>query len=100
MKIINIEVAKKYLFQFQKTQKEQKRLKNTLDRTSFLANLVGNPQNRLKIIHIAGTSGKGSTSTILSEIFVAQGFKTGLSLSPHIYDTHLSLSPRLSVAFL
>src|SRR3989338_9135913 len=37
-------------------------------------------------IHIAGTSGKGSTATMISNILVMHGYKTGLSLSPHLLD--------------
>ncbi len=43
-----------------------------------------NPQEKMKIIHIAGTNGKGSVSSILSEILRADGSKTGLFTSPHI----------------
>lgn len=47
---------------------------------------LGNPQNKLKIIHIAGTSGKGSTAYLASLLLKSQGFKVGLKLSPHIID--------------
>ncbi len=57
-----------------------------LKRTKHLLKLLGNPQNKIKVIHIAGTSGKGSTSTLTSQLLMSQGFKVGLHLSPHIYD--------------
>ena len=57
-----------------------------LDRTKYFLKLIGNPQNKLKVIHIAGTSGKGSTATLISHVLKSQGFKTGLHLSPHITD--------------
>jgi len=57
-------------------------LKNIL---SFLK-ILGDPQNNYKSIHIAGTSGKGSTATIISKLLVCHGFKVGLTLSPHILD--------------
>lgn len=86
MKIKTFNEAKLYLRGFQKSQKEQKKLNGKLNRTLALANLAGNPQEKMKVIHIAGTSGKGSTCTILSRILADQRLKIGLSLSPHIYD--------------
>lgn len=44
---------------------------------------IGNPQNSLKAIHIAGTNGKGSTSSFLASILMECGYKTGLYTSPH-----------------
>lgn len=40
----------------------------------------------LKYVHIAGTNGKGSTSSMIASVFIEKGFKTGLFTSPHIYD--------------
>ncbi len=51
----------------------------------FLA-FLGSPQNTLKVIHVAGTSGKGSTSFMISNFLEAQGYKVGLHLSPHLLD--------------
>ena len=48
----------------------------------------GDIQNRLKIIHVAGTDGKGSTVNYLSDLLQSQGFKVGTFTSPH-YVTHL-----------
>lgn len=45
-----------------------------------------NPQNGLKVIHIAGTNGKGSTAAMLSNVFIGAGYKTGLFVSPFIID--------------
>lgn len=45
---------------------------------------LGNPQKKLKFIHIAGTNGKGSTAIMLSEILTHAGYKTGLFTSPYI----------------
>jgi dihydrofolate synthase/folylpolyglutamate synthase len=47
---------------------------------------LGNPQETFKSIHIAGTSGKGSTTTILSNLLCAHDFKVGTIVSPHILD--------------
>lgn len=57
-----------------------------LDRAKKLLIALGNPQEKIKVIHIAGTSGKGSTAYIISHILTNLGFKTGLSLSPHLID--------------
>lgn len=57
-----------------------------LDRVSHVLELLGNPQDKLKIIHTAGTNGKGSVCAILSKIFTCAGYKTGLYTSPHILE--------------
>ncbi len=49
-------------------------------------NELGNPQRELKYIHVGGTNGKGSTCTMLSEIMISQGYKTGLFTSPYVVD--------------
>jgi dihydrofolate synthase/folylpolyglutamate synthase len=51
-----------------------------------LCDALGNPQNKFKTIHIAGTNGKGSTSHILSAIYQNNGYKVGLYTSPHLID--------------
>lgn len=53
--------------------------------TIFL-NKINNPENNLKYIHVAGTNGKGSVCFMLAEILKNSGYKTGLYISPHIYD--------------
>jgi dihydrofolate synthase/folylpolyglutamate synthase len=57
-------------------------LKNTIALTKYL----GNPQDKIKTIHIAGTNGKGSTSHMLSAVFQESGYQTGLYTSPHLKD--------------
>ena len=57
-----------------------------LERISKILELLDNPQNNYKIIHIAGTNGKGSTSKIINEILVEQGLKVGLFTSPHLFS--------------
>lgn len=47
---------------------------------------ISNPQDSFKSIHIAGTSGKGSTATMLSKVLSNHDFKTGLVVSPHLLD--------------
>ena len=57
-----------------------------LNRTKYLLRLLDNPQEKIKVIHIAGTSGKGSTAYLLSLQLTSVGQRTGLFLSPHIKD--------------
>jgi dihydrofolate synthase / folylpolyglutamate synthase len=55
-----------------------------LDNTFKLAALAGNPQHRLRFIHVAGTNGKGSTCAMLESIYRAAGLRVGLFTSPHL----------------
>lgn len=57
-----------------------------LDRIKYLLNLLGDPQQHYKIIHVAGSKGKGSTSVMIATILDQAGFKVGLYTSPHLYD--------------
>ena len=56
-----------------------------LERISAILELIGNPQDKLKCIHVAGTNGKGSVCTIVSTILTEAGYKTGLFTSPHLF---------------
>lgn len=56
----------------------------TLKRIQPLMKLLGNPQDKLKVLHIAGTSGKTSTAYYLSALLTATGKKVGLTVSPHV----------------
>ncbi|KRQ87234.1 Folylpolyglutamate synthase [Caloramator mitchellensis] len=55
-----------------------------LERIRRLCELMGNPQDNLKFIHIAGTNGKGSTSAFVSSILEEEGYKVGVYTSPYI----------------
>ena len=55
-----------------------------LSRTVELMERIGNPQKKLKFIHIAGTNGKGSTAAMLASILQKAGYRTGLYTSPYI----------------
>lgn len=57
-----------------------------LDTVRILAGAFGNPQDSYKIIHVAGTNGKGSTCHTLAAILHAAGLKVGLYTSPHLVD--------------
>ena len=61
-------------------------IKPGLERISALLAELGNPQNDLRFVHVAGTNGKGSTSTMLSHILKAGGYKTGLFTSPYVFS--------------
>ena len=55
-----------------------------LGRIKQLVTYLDNPQTRYKTIHITGTNGKGSTSSMLSSILTTSNIKTGLYISPHL----------------
>lgn len=57
-----------------------------LERTLAVLKILGNPQDKIKIVHIAGTNGKGSTAAILANILKCAGYKTGLYTSPHLIE--------------
>jgi dihydrofolate synthase/folylpolyglutamate synthase len=58
--------------------------KDGLQRTRELLSLLGNTQNELKFVHVAGTNGKGSTCAMLASILQAAGYRTGLYTSPFV----------------
>lgn len=57
-----------------------------LDRISKVLELLKNPQDELKCIHVAGTNGKGSVCAIVAAVLKEAGIKTGLYTSPHIFE--------------
>ena len=61
-------------------------IKLGLDNIRSLLERVGNPQQQLRIIHVAGTNGKGSTCAALTSILHAAGYTTGLYTSPHLHS--------------
>jgi dihydrofolate synthase/folylpolyglutamate synthase len=60
--------------------------KADLTNTLALCEVLGNPQEKFKSIHVAGTNGKGSTSHMLASVLQSAGYKTGLYTSPHLKD--------------
>jgi dihydrofolate synthase/folylpolyglutamate synthase len=60
--------------------------KEDLTNTILLSKYLGNPENNLKFIHVAGTNGKGSTSHLLASVLQEAGYKVGLYTSPHLKD--------------
>ena len=59
-----------------------------LGRTQDLLRRLGNPEKKLKFVHIAGTNGKGSTAAMTASILRKAGYRTGLYTSPYIYRFH------------
>ena len=77
---MNIEEAMRYIH---KTEWQGSR--PGLSRISALLAMLGNPQDSLSAIHIAGTNGKGSTSAMLASVLRAEGYRTALYTSPYLY---------------
>lgn len=61
-------------------------IKKDLVNIKKLCEALGNPEQQIKTIHVAGTNGKGSTSHMLAAILQKAGYKTGLYTSPHLLD--------------
>ena len=61
-------------------------IKPGMERISALCSALGNLQDKLKIIHVAGTNGKGSTSTMIANILRQSGYDVGLFISPYVTD--------------
>ena len=59
-------------------------VKNPPEHTKEMLRRLGNPQDSIKVIHVAGTNGKGSTCAYLASMLSAGGYKTGLFTSPHL----------------
>jgi dihydrofolate synthase/folylpolyglutamate synthase len=84
--------AMKYLFARTDYEKETRVRYNkttfNLTRMEKLLRLVGNPQKKIRTVHIAGTKGKGSTATMLAKMLESNNYKVGLYTSPHVLDLH------------
>ena len=70
------------MYQLQGASAYRKDLTNAI----LLSDHLGNPEKSLKLIHVAGTNGKGSTSHMIASILQEAGYKTGLYTSPHLKD--------------
>lgn len=64
----------------------------TLDAMHYIMNKLGNPQNSLKFIHVAGTNGKGSICEMLNKILIFSKYKVGKFMSPHLLESNESIS--------
>lgn len=60
--------------------------KADLNNTVAICKMLGNPENKFKSVHIAGTNGKGSVSHMLASVLQCAGYKVGLYTSPHLKD--------------
>lgn len=60
--------------------------KADLNNTIAICKVLGNPEKKIKCVHVAGTNGKGSSSHMLAAILQQAGYKTGLYTSPHLVD--------------
>lgn len=78
---MNFEEAVAYIEEVPKFTKKNKP-ENTLE----LIRRIGHPERRMKVIHVAGTNGKGSVCAFLSSILTGAGKRTGLFTSPHLVD--------------
>ena len=75
----SIEEAMEWLFNVRRFGPDR-----TLEPTRKFLELLGNPQNSFKSIHVGGTNGKGSTSAFIASILEAAGYRVGLYTSPHL----------------
>src|SRR5918998_1689089 len=57
-----------------------------LERMRALVRLLGDPHDRVRLVHVTGTKGKGSTSAMLAAVLRAAGYRVGLFTSPHLTD--------------
>ena len=69
-----------YIYEDRKVIKQDK----DISRMVKLMNKLGNPQDDLKFVHITGTNGKGSTTTMMAEVLKNSGYKVGKFISPYI----------------
>ena len=76
------EQAKDYLLKIPFWAKE----KNTLEQTRHILEQLGNPQEGLAVIHVAGTNGKGSVCADLTAVLKEAGYRVGTFVSPHLVD--------------
>lgn len=60
--------------------------KNSLDHTRAFLGRLGDPQEKMKLLHVAGTNGKGSVCSFLASMLYGAGKRTGLFISPHLVD--------------
>lgn len=79
---INWMFAQLPMYQQQGASAYKKDLTNTL----LLAGHLGNPEKKIKAVHVAGTNGKGSTSSMIASILQEAGYNVGLYTSPHLKD--------------
>jgi dihydrofolate synthase / folylpolyglutamate synthase len=57
-----------------------------LGRIQELLKRLGNPERKLRVVHVGGTNGKGSTTVMIARILQEAGYKVGVFTSPHMHD--------------
>ncbi len=62
----------------------ESRVKLRLGHTRELLSMLGNPESKLRFVHVAGTNGKGSVCAMVSSVLMNEGYRTGLFISPHL----------------
>ena len=84
-----IEDVEKFLFSIPKFSSKGISAANfDLSRMRNFCTEIGNPQNRISSIHVAGTNGKGTTCRMLASVYHSAGYKTGLYTSPHLINVN------------
>ena len=85
---MNYQETVEFLFsQLPQFQKEgQKAHTGKLDNIVAMCEILGNPQDQIKTIHIAGTNGKGSCGHMIASVLIESGYKVGIYSSPHLID--------------
>lgn len=79
-KLANFAEANQYMSRFYNNS----RTEYTLDNMRQMMVFLGNPQDKLRVVHVAGTSGKTSTAYYIAALLTAGGYNTGLTVSPHV----------------
>ncbi|MBR6348259.1 MAG: bifunctional folylpolyglutamate synthase/dihydrofolate synthase [Spirochaetales bacterium] len=90
MELRTFEQVVEYMEHFTNLEKKTDRYSTRtyrLDRMRAIMEKLGNPQESFSAVHVAGSKGKGSTASFIAKGLEAAGFKTGLYMSPHVYDT-------------
>ncbi|MTB63480.1 bifunctional folylpolyglutamate synthase/dihydrofolate synthase [Streptococcus sp. zg-86] len=68
--------------------KQGKIYRYKMEKIQYALDLLGHPERELPVVHVAGTNGKGSTIAFLNSLLVAQGFRVGTFVSPHMITVH------------
>ncbi|MEE9404838.1 MAG: folylpolyglutamate synthase/dihydrofolate synthase family protein [Algisphaera sp.] len=96
MKITNYTSARKWLYDHNDHERMRMVKYDTptfnLDRMRRLLELLGNPHEQLKIVHVAGTKGKGSVCAMVASMLQGCGYTVGLYSSPHLIDLRERIS--------
>jgi len=98
MSIANFDEARKRLSMFYMVSSEYQ-----LDTIKQFLSFLGNPQEKIKVVHVAGTSGKTSTAYYCAALLKAAGYKVGLTVSPHVDEINervqINLEPLQEAVF-